>query len=125
MKKAPVIRVKRVYDAPADTDGFRVLVDRLWPRGLSKARACVDLWLREVAPSTALRQWFQHDPTRFSAFRQRYWQELEQNQAAVATLIKVVQEHPVVTLLYGARDEKYNQAQVLRDYLVERVGRRK
>jgi uncharacterized protein YeaO (DUF488 family) len=108
--------IKRVYADPVPDDGFRVLVDRLWPRGLSKDRAKVDLWLKEVAPSTELRTWFHHDRGLFDEFVLRYRAELEQNPA-VGELREILAEHPVVTLLYGAKDDQDNQAVVLRDYL--------
>ncbi|MHA7134192.1 DUF488 domain-containing protein [Oerskovia turbata] len=110
------VLIRRVYADPAPDDGYRVLVDRLWPRGLSKERAQVDLWLKEVAPSTGLRTWFHHDRGLFDEFVRRYRAELDQNPA-VEELRGVLAEHPVVTLLYGAKDEQDNQAVVLRDYL--------
>lgn len=110
------IRTKRVYDEAADGDGFRVLVDRLWPRGVSKERARADLWLKDVAPSDELRRWFHHESPRFAEFARRYRAELEGNPA-VGELRDVVRQHDVVTLLYGARDATENQAVVLRDYL--------
>lgn len=116
------IRLKRVYDPPAQTDGLRVLVDRLWPRGLKKETARIDLWLEDIAPSDRLRRWFGHDPQRFPEFRERYWQELEQNSEAVGQLLEVVRSHPVVTLLYGARDPSHNQAVVLREFVQRRLS---
>lgn len=110
------IRTRRVYDEAADDDGFRVLVDRLWPRGVSKERARADLWLKDVAPSDDLRRWFHHESPRFAEFARRYRAELDDN-AAVEELRDVVRQHDVVTLLYGARDATENQAVVLRDYL--------
>jgi uncharacterized protein YeaO (DUF488 family) len=110
------IRTRRVYDDAADGDGHRVLVDRLWPRGLSKERARVDLWLKDVAPSDDLRRWFHHESPRFAEFARRYRAELDGNPA-VDELRDVVGGHDVVTLLYGARDATENQAVVLRDYL--------
>ena len=110
------VRLRRVYDEPADDDGFRVLVDRLWPRGLTKERAGVDLWLKEVAPSTELRQWFHQQEQPFDEFAERYRAELAENPA-VPQLRAVVADHPVVTLLYGAKDPVHNQAAVLRDLL--------
>lgn len=110
------IRLRRVYADPTPDDGYRVLVDRLWPRGVSKERARVDRWLKEVAPSTGLRQWFHHDPSLFDEFVTRYRAELDRNPV-VDDLRAIVAEHPVVTLLYGAKDERDNQAVVLRDYL--------
>jgi DNA-3-methyladenine glycosylase len=106
------VRLARVYDPPGDDDGFRVLVDRVWPRGVRKADAHVDLWLREVGPSAELRRWFGHDPARFEEFARRYRAELAGNPAT-EELRAAVREHPRVTLVYGARDTEHNQAVVL------------
>jgi uncharacterized protein YeaO (DUF488 family) len=106
------IAIKRVYQEPDPTDGFRILVDRLWPRGLSKERAKVDLWLKEVAPSTDLRKWFQHDPAKWTEFQKRYKQELKA-QGDQLNLIKEKLHQGPVTLLYGAKDEEHNEAAVL------------
>jgi uncharacterized protein YeaO (DUF488 family) len=111
--------VKRVYDAPADDDGVRVLVDRVWPRGLSKEKARIDHWLKEVAPSTALREWFGHDPARWTEFRRRYRAELKQTPEPLKALHSLVRGKPT-TLLYGARDKQHNQAVVLAEILEER-----
>ncbi|MFF1574202.1 DUF488 domain-containing protein [Leifsonia sp. NPDC058292] len=108
--------VKRVYDEPADDDGYRVLVDRLWPRGVSKEHAHLDEWLKEVAPSTELRQWFNHETPHFAEFEVRYRAELDANPA-VDRLRELGREHPVVTLLIGARDPRINHGVVLADYL--------
>jgi uncharacterized protein YeaO (DUF488 family) len=113
------LRVKRVYDPPTDDDGVRVLVDRVWPRGLSKEKAQIDHWLKDVAPSTALRQWFGHDPARWTEFRRRYRAELEQNLAPLEALRSLIRGKPA-TLVYGARDEQHNQAVVLAEILGER-----
>jgi uncharacterized protein YeaO (DUF488 family) len=110
------VRLARVYDPPGDDDGFRVLVDRVWPRGIRKADAAVDLWLKEVGPSTELRHWFGHAPERFEEFARRYRAELAENPAA-DELRTAVREHPRVTLLYGARDTEHNQAVVLAELL--------
>lgn len=112
------IKVKRAYDPPAPGDGLRVLVDRLWPRGLSKERAAVDEWLREVAPSTDLRRWFAHDPARWAEFKRRYSAELEAPAplATVARLRSLAAEGDI-TLLYAATDELHNNAVALREYL--------
>jgi len=110
------VRTRRVYDEPADDDGFRVLVDRLWPRGLTKDRARVDLWLKDVAPSTGLRREFHHEDLPFDEFTRRYRDELAAN-AAVDALRAVVAEHGTVTLVYGAGDPVQNQATILRDLL--------
>jgi uncharacterized protein YeaO (DUF488 family) len=106
------IKLKRVYEQPDTKDGERVLVDRLWPRGLTKEKARVDLWLKEIAPSTELRRWFGHDPAKWTEFKRRYRAELKGNKAQVARL-KDEMEKGSVTLLYGARDEEHNEAVVL------------
>lgn len=108
--------VKRIYEPPADDDGFRVLVDRLWPRGIAKESAAVDLWLKDVAPSTTLRTEFNHRPERFAVFSERYRLELDSNPA-VAGLLELAAAHPRVTLLYAARNTEANHALVLLDYL--------
>lgn len=110
------LRVRRVYDPPAADDGCRVLVDRLWPRGLAREAAGIDHWLRELAPSNELRQWFAHDPERWDGFRQRYADELRSPAAAaaLAELRGLIAAHAVVTLLYGARDTAHNNAEALR-----------
>ncbi len=110
------INIKRIYDESSTDDGFRVLVDRLWPRGISKQRAKLDLWLKDVAPSTELRQWFAHEPAKFKEFSARYQTELDKN-LALAELKDIVKKHGKVTLLYSAKDPKLNQAAVLKDYL--------
>lgn len=106
------VRIKRVYDDPASSDGYRILVDRLWPRGLSKESAEVDEWLKDVAPSTDLRRWFGHDAARFDEFAARYRNELTGSEA-LDQLRARCRDHPVVTLLYGAKDSVHNQAVVL------------
>ncbi|MCP9318877.1 DUF488 domain-containing protein [Acetobacter persici] len=113
------IQVRRVYDAPSPTDGTRVLVDRLWPRGVSKERATLDLWLKDIAPSTALREWFGHDPARWEGFCQRYRAELDANPACVEQLETLARKGPM-TLLFGARNTEQNEAVVLAAYLRER-----
>jgi uncharacterized protein YeaO (DUF488 family) len=110
------VRVKRIYDDPKPQDGFRVLIDRLWPRGVSKERAAIDLWMKEIAPSSELRVWFGHRPDRFADFATRYVGELDGNPA-VEQLVDLVARNPTVTLLYGAKDETVNHAVVLADYL--------
>ena len=108
--------LKRVYEPPSKTDGTRILIDRLWPRGLSKDKAHVDLWLKAIAPSTELRRWFGHDPKKWTEFQNRYRAELEGNAEAVAELKAALADGPA-TLVYGARDEAHNDAVVLADYL--------
>jgi uncharacterized protein YeaO (DUF488 family) len=125
MGAAGMIRLKRVYEEPTESDGFRILVERLWPRGLRKEDAAVDLWLKEVAPSTALRQWYAHDVTRWPAFRRRYEAELRANAPAVRTLCAYCALHPIATFVYAAHDAEHNSAVVLRDFMRRRVARRR
>ena len=115
--KAADVQLKRAYEAAAASDGTRILIDRLWPRGVSKDKAAVDLWLKDIAPSTALRQWFGHEPARWQEFRDRYASEVHANTEALAQLRKLAQQGPV-TLVYAAHDELHNDAVVLRDILL-------
>jgi uncharacterized protein YeaO (DUF488 family) len=110
------IHLKRVYDPPARNDGLRILVDRIWPRGVTKDRAKVDLWLKEVAPSTPLRRWFGHDPARWSEFRNRYRSELADHEEALEELRRCARTRSV-TLLFSARDEQHNNAVALKEFL--------
>ncbi len=114
------IVVKRVYEPPAAGDGFRVLVDRLWPRGMTKDRVGAELWIKQVAPSTDLRKWFRHERPKWEEFRRRYFLELDDNAEAVGTLLRASRETRV-TLLYSAKDDERNHAVALRDYLVHRA----
>ena len=116
------ITIKRIYEPRAAGDGFRVLVDRLWPRGVSKEAAHADLWLKDIAPSDGLRKWFNHDPDKWPEFERRYREELKEAVEAVAKFHDAVQGRSHVTLLYGAKDEEHNQAVVLRDYLEHHGG---
>ena len=111
-----MIQLKRVYEKPSGKDGLRVLVDRLWPRGLPKERAAVKLWLKDVAPSTELRKWFGHDPAKWKQFQARYRKELREKKDALKLLKQKSEEH-TVTLVYGARDEEHNEALVLKRIL--------
>jgi uncharacterized protein YeaO (DUF488 family) len=111
------LRIKRVYEAPARDDGVRVLVDRLWPRGLSKEKADVEIWAKDVAPSTELRKWFGHDPAKWEEFRKRYRAELDANPEAVAEVRALLEKHANATLLFAAHDEKHANAVVLAEYL--------
>ncbi len=111
-----MIQLKRVYEPPARQDGLRVLVDRLWPRGLTKERAAVDLWLKDVAPSNELRKWFAHDPAKWKEFQARYRKELSAQKEALESLKQLCKQQ-TVTLLYGARDEQHNEALVLKRLL--------
>jgi uncharacterized protein YeaO (DUF488 family) len=113
------IRVKRVYEAPSSTDGMRILIDRLWPRGLTKEKAHVDLWLKELAPSTALRKWFDHDPAKWEEFQQRYVQELRQQPAALERLTGLIGSGPA-TLLFGSKEERFNDAVALKAFMLAR-----
>lgn len=110
------VRIKRVYEEPAPDDGYRILVDRVWPRGMTKAAAHVDEWLRDVGPSTGLRRWFGHDPQRFAEFGERYRGELNGSPALVL-LRERCRDHAVVTLVYSAKDTDHNQAVVLQALL--------
>jgi len=109
------IQIKRVYEKPSKTDGYRVLVDRLWPRGISKEKAHLDLWLKEIAPSTELRKWFGHDPEKWKTFQKRYKAEIAVNKLSFEELKEIIKKNDTVTLLYAARDEKHNEAVVIRD----------
>ena len=116
-------RCKRIYEPTADTDGFRVLVDRLWPRGIRKENARINLWAKEIAPSKELRKWFSHDPAKYDTFKKLYRQELNKNPASqeFKNLCMQKAQDQQVTLLYGAKDEKYNHAVVLKEWLEERT----
>lgn len=111
------IAIKRIYEAPAPGDGARILVDRLWPRGVSKERAKLDLWLKDIAPSTELREWFGHDPKKWIGFQKKYKIELANNEEAVAALKKIARQNKTVTLLYAAKDEEHNEAVVINNLL--------
>ena len=113
------VRLKRAYQPPTAEDGTRVLVDRLWPRGVSKEHAALDQWMKEIAPSTELRQWFGHDPARWKEFCRRYTEELHQNTEMLSQLRSLARQGPV-TLVYSAHDEVHNDAIVLRDLLLGR-----
>ncbi len=106
------IKIKRVYEKPDEKDGFRILVDRLWPRGLTKEKAAVDLWLKDIAPSTELRKWFNHDPDKWKEFKKKYLNELKENKDVVAVLKDHLRQK-TVTLLYAAKDSDHNEALVL------------
>lgn len=111
-----MIKVKRVYDPAAPEDGLRVLVDRLWPRGLSRERAQVNLWLKDVAPDSELRKWFSHDPERWPEFKRRYFAELATQTDLLATIAEEARDG-VVTILYGAKDRQHNNALALKEYM--------
>jgi uncharacterized protein YeaO (DUF488 family) len=110
------MNLKRAYDPPSREDGKRILVERLWPRGLSKEKADLDLWVKEIAPSPDLRKWFGHDPEKWPEFKKRYWKELDNHPEQVAQLRKLLSEDSV-TLVYGAHDQEHNSAVALKEYL--------
>jgi uncharacterized protein YeaO (DUF488 family) len=114
----PNVRIKRAYEQPVAQDGTRVLVDRLWPRGLTKERAHIDLWLKEVAPSTDLRRWYGHDPTKFAEFRRRYLEQLREapGRSALERLRALARQGPV-TLIFAARDAEHSEAAVVGNFL--------
>jgi uncharacterized protein YeaO (DUF488 family) len=118
------VRLRRAYEAPADDDGHRVLVDRVWPRGRTREALRIDAWERDLGPSDDLRHWFGHDPARWEAFRERYRQELAvPAQAARLDALAELARRGTVTLVYGARDEEHNQARVIAEALDRRLGR--
>ena len=118
------VRIKRIYEPAVKGDGYRILVDRLWPRGVSKAEARIDLWMRDIAPSTALRRWFNHDPAKWEEFCERYRAELREQQPLLDAVRRQAKEGPV-TLLYAARDERFNQAVVLQLVLKQSITRKR
>jgi uncharacterized protein YeaO (DUF488 family) len=117
------IRTKRVYQPPDPHDGFRVLVDRIWPRGMAKEQIRADLWLPDVGPSTALRKWFAHDPSKWQEFKKRYFAELDKNPKSVHILLEAAAEG-TLTLLFSARDAEHNQAIALKEYLLSKARKR-
>jgi uncharacterized protein YeaO (DUF488 family) len=114
------VRVKRIYEPPEPGDGYRLLVDRLWPRGVSRESASLDAWMREVAPTSELRRWFGHDATRWHEFKRRYAVELGARQDLVAEILSLARDRPL-TLLYSARDPDHNQAVALAEYLAAKT----
>lgn len=122
MARKSRIHMKRVYDEPAKADGTRVLVDRIWPRGVRKDEAAIDEWLKEIAPSTELRKWFGHSPERWEEFRRRYEAELSENEDAVERLLDLCRKGDV-TLVYAARDDEHSNARVIKELLERRLRR--
>lgn len=119
-----MIRIKRVYSEPSLEDGLRILVDRIWPRGVSKERARIDEWKKELAPSTALRKWFGHDPAKWAGFRERYRKELtESGEIEALRELATRSRHETITLIYSAADEEHNQAVVLMELQEELVSK--
>jgi len=119
--KSPDIKIqlKRAYQPPAEEDGRRILVDRLWPRGISKKEAHIDFWMKSIAPSDALRKWFGHTPDKWREFKQRYFEELDRMPAEIGELLNETR-HGMVTLVFAARDETHNNAVALKEYLERR-----
>ncbi len=114
------VQIKRIYDPPETSDGFRVLVDRIWPRGMKKETAAIDVWMKEVAPSTDLRKWFNHEPGKWAAFSKTYKAELKKSPV-MNELMEYIKKHKTITLLYSAKDEQHNQAVVLQQFINERL----
>lgn len=115
------IKLERIYNNPKGDNGFRILVDRLWPRGLSKDKIKVDLWQKDIAPSNSLRKWFGHDEKKWDEFKRRYFKELDKKRDAVNTVIEKAKEQHSVTLLYATKEEKFNNAVALKEYLDEKI----
>jgi uncharacterized protein YeaO (DUF488 family) len=113
-----MIKIKRIYDAATLDDGIRILVDRLWPRGLSKEKAKVDLWLKEIAPSNELRKWYAHDPRKWDEFKKKYFRDLDMKRELVNQIVQKMKEGDV-TLLYSSKEEKINNAVALMEYMIE------
>lgn len=116
------IHVKRIYAPPESSDGTRILVDRLWPRGMARNKACIRAWIKDIAPSDALRRWYAHDPEKWPEFQERYLAELRHNPAALAELWDVAAKSKTITLLFAAKDDLRNNATVLREYLKNRAA---
>jgi uncharacterized protein YeaO (DUF488 family) len=114
------IRLKRAYEEPEEADGFRVLVDRLWPRGISKEKARINLWLKDIAPSNELRAWYHHAPDKWTEFEEKYFQELDASHEAVDSLWKEIEEQKKVTLVYSSKNEDRNNAVALKEYLMKK-----
>jgi len=113
-------RIERIYDNPKGNDGFRILVDKLWPRGLNKDKVRIDLWQKEIAPSDSLRKWFGHDEKKWDEFKRRYFKELDKNMRSVNTIINKAREGSII-LLYGAKEERFNNAVALKEYVEQNV----
>jgi uncharacterized protein YeaO (DUF488 family) len=118
-----IIRIERIYVNPKGDNSFRILVDRIWPRGLSKKNTRIDLWLKDIAPSNTLRKWFGHDEKKWDGFKHKYFRELDKkrNSEIIDEIIKIAKGHSSITLLYGAKEERFNNAVVLKEYLEERT----
>jgi uncharacterized protein YeaO (DUF488 family) len=114
-----MIKIKRVYEEPSGEDGKRILIDRLWPRGLTKEDARIDAWVKELAPSNELRKWFGHDPDRWDEFRKRFFAELDEHEDLVEGIASAAR-NSTVTLLYGSKEERFNNAMALKEYIGSR-----
>jgi uncharacterized protein YeaO (DUF488 family) len=117
------IKVERIYIDPSgnNDNSFRILVDRLWPRGLSKDKVNIDLWLKDIAPSSSLRKWFSHDENKWNEFKKKYFKELEKNNESINIILNRLQEKKSITLLYGSKEEKFNNALALKEYLEKKI----
>lgn len=118
-----MIEIERIYDNPIgdNRDSFRILIDRLWPRGLSKDKVKIDLWLKDVAPSTSVRKWFSHDERKWDEFKIRYFKELEENSESVNKVLDKIKKEEETTLLYDAKDERFNNAVALKEYFEQKI----
>ena len=116
-----MIKIERIYNNPRGNNSFRILVDRLWPRGLSKDKVKVDLWQKDIAPSNSLRVWFGHDEKKWDEFKRKYFKELEKKDEAVTAIIKKAKEKDSITLLYGAKEKRFNNASALKEYLEKKI----
>jgi uncharacterized protein YeaO (DUF488 family) len=118
-----IIRIERIYDKPKGDNSFRILVDRLWPRGLSKEKARVDLWQKDIAPSNSLRKWFGHDEKKWDEFKRKYFEELDKKNDSdtVYRIIKMAKEQNSITLLYGTKEKRFNNAIALKEYLQGKI----
>ncbi len=112
-----MIKTKRIYEKYSPDDGFRILIDRLWPRGVSKDDAHVDLWFKEIAPTDHLRKWFSHDPKKWETFKKKYIKELKENKSSLVKIKDLKKEHKIITLIFSAKDEQHNNAVVLSEFL--------
>ena len=118
-----IIKIKRIHDNPKGDNSFRILVDRLWPRGLSKVKTRINLWQKDIGPSNTLRKWFGHDEKKWDEFKRKYFKELDKksNSQMVDEIIKMAKEHSSITLLYGAKEERFNNAAALKEYLEKKL----
>ena len=112
-----MVKLKRIYEEPERSDGFRILVDRLWPRGVSKKKAALDMWFRDIAPSDALRKWFGHDPKKWLAFQKKYQSEIMANEETFSRLEEIIKKRKNITFLYASKDEEHNEAIVIKNLL--------